>query len=61
MDCQIQNLVAFKFNIPEEYVSVSITFKLFLTMIDSKVGNALTDNNSTQRCFVCNASSKNLI
>lgn len=58
MDKQLKELVPFEFILPEDNMRICITFNLYLTMIDSKVGNALTENNSTQRCFVCGLSSK---
>lgn len=37
---------------------IRVTHKLEQTMIDGKVCNALTGNSSTQRCYLCGATSK---
>lgn len=36
----------------------TVNFVMMLTMIDGKVCNALTNTSSTQRCYICNATSK---
>ena len=38
--------------------SISVTYCMSFTMIDGKVCNAVTGTTSTQRCFLCKASSK---
>lgn len=38
--------------------SMTVTFELSLTMVDGKVCNSLSDNASTQRCYLCKATSK---
>lgn len=37
---------------------VEVNHKLILTMVDAKVCNALTETSSTQKCFICGATSK---
>lgn len=37
---------------------IFVNYKLALTMIDGKICNALTNTASTQRCYICNATSK---
>ena len=61
IESQINNLQLFEMTLPEDNICVRITFVIYLTMIDSKVGNVLTDNNSTQKCFICGASSKDFL
>lgn len=39
-------------------VTISVSYKLALTMIDGKVCNAATDTTSTQRCYLCLSTSK---
>lgn len=56
MDSQINTLVPFSTKLGD--INIEVSYDIFLTMIDVKVGNALTDNNSTQKCFVCGATSK---
>lgn len=53
---QESNLVSFESIIDGKEISVS--FQLAFTMIDGKVCNAITNNASTQRCYLCKASSK---
>lgn len=53
---QEKNLVPFK-----EYYRgkwVTVRYSLALTMVDGKVCNALTETTSAQRCYLCNATSK---
>lgn len=38
---------------------VLVNHKLLFTMIDGKVCNAVSDNSSTQKCYLCGLSSKN--
>ena len=38
--------------------SISVTYCMSFTMVDGKVCNAVTGTTSTQRCFLCKASSK---
>lgn len=37
---------------------INVTYKLALTMIDGKVCNSLTDTSSSQRCHLCQCTSK---
>lgn len=37
---------------------IIVSYVLALTMIDSKVCNAITSTSSTQRCYLCQATSK---
>jgi len=39
---------------------ISIVHKLYLTMVDGKVCNALTGTKSTQRCYICGATPKSM-
>lgn len=41
-------------------VTVTITHHMILSMIDGKVCNVLAENKSTQRCFICKATSKEM-
>lgn len=41
-------------------VNISLTHKLILTMIDGKVCNTLSENKSTQKCFICKATAKEM-
>lgn len=41
-------------------VAISIKHYLIMSMIDGKVCNVLTENKSTQRCFICKATSKEM-
>ncbi|XP_071635291.1 uncharacterized protein [Temnothorax longispinosus] len=50
---QIDELVPFETY--QDGKKISVTYQLALTMID---GNALTSNSSTQRCYLCQATSK---
>lgn len=53
---QEKNLVPFS-----EYYrgkQITVRFNLALTMVDGKVCNALSENVSTQRCYLCKATSK---
>lgn len=53
---QEHNLVPFEMIIDGKQIRVS--FQLASTMIDGKVCNAITNNASTQRCYLCKATSK---
>lgn len=37
---------------------ITVSYKLTLIMIDGKVCNAITNTASTQRCYLCNVTSK---
>lgn len=56
MDNQIKNLVPFRYIVNNK--TITVHFELHLTMIDGKVCNALTSNNSTQKCYICGATSR---
>ncbi|XP_055903188.1 uncharacterized protein LOC129939232 [Eupeodes corollae] len=56
VDTLIQALCRSIINIEEKVVEVS--HKLIFTMVDGKVCNALTNTTSSQRCYICGASSK---
>ena len=53
---QISNLMPTKVTINDK--EITITHKLFLTMADGKVCNALTGTKSSQRCYICGATPK---
>jgi len=53
---QESNLVPFESVIDGKEISVS--YQLAFTMIDGKVCNAITNNASTQYCYLCKATSK---
>lgn len=53
---QEQNLTPFQTIVGGKEVNVS--YKLLLTMIDGKVCNSLTSTSSSQRCYLCNCTSK---
>lgn len=55
---QIQTLLATKYVI--DNVEISVNHKLLLTMVDGKVCNALTGTRSTQTCYICKATPKNM-
>lgn len=40
--------------------NITITHKLFLTMVDNKICNILTDTSSFMKCYICNASPKQM-
>ncbi|XP_018338944.1 PREDICTED: uncharacterized protein LOC108756365 [Trachymyrmex septentrionalis] len=53
---QVENLVPFN-----EYFrgkNIKVRYSLSLTMVDGKVCNALSETDSAQRCYLCNATSK---
>lgn len=52
---QESKLVSFK---TMDGKQITVSYKLALTMIDGKVCNALTNTAFTQRCYLCNATSK---
>lgn len=56
IDEQISNLQASKLNI--QFNDVLVKHILHFTMIDGKLCNAVTENTSTQRCYLCNLTSK---
>lgn len=39
---------------------IFITHKLLLTMVDNKICNILTDTRSSMKCYICNASPKQM-
>lgn len=53
---QISALSPTTVQIPESQVLVNTT--LILTMVDGKVCNALADNQSSQKCYICGAMPK---
>lgn len=54
---QIQNLVSSIVNLGNDDF-VSVKHELVLTMIDGKVCNAMSDNKSAQKCYICGAGPK---
>lgn len=56
MDDQIMKLINTKCKFENEVFE--ITHKLLLTMVDGKICNFVTHNASTQRCYLCNLTSK---
>ncbi|XP_072375997.1 uncharacterized protein [Diabrotica undecimpunctata] len=58
IESQIQELVPTLIEV--RGVTISVTHQMILTMIDGKVCNVLSDNRSTQRCFICKATSKEM-
>lgn len=46
------------FNTVLDGKDITVNYELALTMIDGKVCNAITGTASTQRCYLCNATSK---
>lgn len=40
--------------------NIVITHKLLLTMVDNKICNILTDTSSSMKCYICNASPKQM-
>lgn len=55
---QIKELVPTQITI--ESANIFVTHKLILTMVDGKVCNTLSENKSTQRCFICKATAKEM-
>lgn len=53
---QIKNLQESSFTIQSKQLKVA--HKLIFSMVDGKVCNALTETKSTQKCFICGATSK---
>lgn len=47
-------------NIQIKDVNISVSHHLILSMIDGKVCNVLSENKSTQRCFICKTTAKNM-
>lgn len=43
-----------------EGTEIAISHKLLLTMVDGKVCNSLTENKSTQTCYICGATPKQM-
>lgn len=41
-------------------VAISVAHQMILSMIDGKVCNVLTANKSTQRCYICKATPKEM-
>lgn len=56
MDEQIRNLQESSMLIEEKYLHVN--HNLIFAMVDGKVCNALTGTTSTQKCYICGATSK---
>lgn len=56
ISAQIKNLTSSPVALDGKIIMVS--HELILTMVDGKICNALTDTASTQRCYICGASSK---
>ncbi|XP_025411419.1 uncharacterized protein LOC112684234 [Sipha flava] len=56
---QIQNLVSSIVNLGNDGF-VSVKHELVLTMIDGKVCNAISDNKSAQKCYICGAGPKDM-
>lgn len=55
---QVMNLTPTQIKIGEKNITVNHT--LILSMIDGKVCNVLSDNSSTQKCFICKATGKDM-
>jgi hypothetical protein len=53
---QAKNLIPYKTSINRK--NITVKYELVLTMIDAKVCNPLANNPSTQRCYICEATSK---
>lgn len=58
VESQIQELVLTIVELDE--MTISIKHELILSMIDGKVCNVLSENKSTQTCFICKATSKEM-
>ena len=56
MDCQISAIQPTVIEL--ENRNIIVKHNLIFTMVDGKVCNALTDTKSTQKCFLCGATSK---
>lgn len=56
VDDQIKNLV--NSTVISNDRSLEVMHNLVLTIVDGKVCNALTDTTSTQKCYLCGATSK---
>lgn len=53
---QEKNLTPLKYYLRGKWITVN--YNLALTMVDGKVCNALSENSSAQRCYLCKATSK---
>jgi hypothetical protein len=53
---QAKNPIPYKTSINRK--NITVKYELVLTMIDAKVCNPLANNPSTQRCYICEATSK---
>lgn len=56
IDCELSNLKPTSINFGDEILQ--IRHILIFSMVDGKICNALTDTKSTQKCFICGATSK---
>ncbi|XP_055839998.1 uncharacterized protein LOC129907699 [Episyrphus balteatus] len=56
IDNEIRNLISSVVNL--NACSYKVTHKPIFTMVDGKICNSLTDTNSTLRCYLCGATSK---
>ena len=54
IDQQIEKLSDFEMELPNDKV-LKINYKLYMTLIDGKILNILTDTKSSQACPICGA------
>lgn len=55
---QIKNLTPTQIRVQDK--TITVNHSLILSMIDGKVCNVLAENTSTQKCFICKATGKDL-
>ena len=60
IDLQIENRSDFEMELPNDKV-LKINYKLYMTLIDGKVLNILTDTKSSQACPICGATHQKFI
>ena len=60
IDQQIEKLSDFKMELPNDKV-LKINYKLYMTLIDGKILNILTDTKSSHACPICGATPQKFI
>jgi len=58
---KIKNLIPCKVILNDKQIIIYVKFSLYLTVIDGKVLNALTNTKSFQACPICNATPKDFL
>ena len=60
IDHQIEKLSDFEMKLPNDKI-LKINYKLYMTLIDGKILNILTDTKSSQACPICGATPQKFI